>query len=167
MLKYLKQKILQITQMEKEKLTSIAGILILISIFLPVNYTYFVFELGSFQEHKWIFGQRFEIYTNTKGEVFYHSRYFFFYFIGYIFVIVFLILAIKIILNAHSIKGKKIVRLGISSIIVLAIESLIQLYIAIFLRPNLVIFLPHIGFVGILIGGILAIISGLKYKKVR
>lgn len=153
--------------MEKEKITSIAGIIILISIFLPVNYTFFVFELGSYQEHKWIFGQRFEIYTNTKGEVFYHSRYFFFYFIGYIFVILFLILAIKIILNAHSIKGRKVVRLGIISLIILALESILQLYIAMFRRPNLVIFLPHIGFVGILIGGILAIISGLKYENYK
>ena len=167
MLKDLKQKILQIRKMEKEKITSIAGIIILISTFLPVNYTLFVFKYGSYQDFKWIFGQRFTIYTNTKGTVYYHSRYFFFYFPGYIFTIILIVLAIKIILNAHSIKGRKIMRLGISSIIIIGLETVIQLVAALFRPPEAVLFLPHIGFVGILIGGILAIISGLKYKKVR
>lgn len=165
MLKYLKQKILQIRKMEKEKIISIAGIIILISTFLPVNYALFVFKYGSYQDIKWIFGQRFLIYTNTKGTVYYHSRFFFFYFFGYIFAIVLIVLAIKIILNAHSIKGRKIVRLGIGSIIIIVLETVIQLYAALFLPPKAVLFLPHIGFVGIFLGGILAIIYGLKYNK--
>ena len=165
MLKYLKQKILQIRKMEKEKITSIAGIIILISIFLPVNYALFVFKYGSYQDIKWIFGQRLEIFTNTEGIVYYHSRYFFFYFFGYIFAIVLIVLAIKIILNAHSIKGRKVVGLGISSIIVILLETIIQLYAALFRPPKAVLFLPHVGFVGIFLGGILAIIYGLKFNK--
>ncbi len=165
MLKYFKQKILQIRKMEKEKIASIAGILILISTFLPVNYVLFVFKYGSYQDIKWIFGQRFLIYTNTKGTVYYYSRYFFFYFPGYIFAIVLIVIAIKIILNAHSIKGRKIVILGISSIIIIVLETVIQLYAALILSPKAVLFLPHIGFVGIILGGLLAIIYGLKYNK--
>lgn len=165
LLEYIKQKISQIRKMEKEKKTSIAGILILISTFLPVNYTLFVFKYGSYQDIKWIFGQRFTIFTNSKGTVYYHSRYFFFYFFGFIFAIVLIVLAIEIILNAHSIKGRKVVGLGISSIIVILLETVIQLYAALFRPPKAVLFLPHIGFVGIFLGGILAIIYGLKYNK--
>jgi len=153
--------------MEKEKVTSIAGIIILISIFLPAHYLLFVGELGSFQDHRWIFPQHFEIYTKPDGSRYIHMRYFFFYFPGFIIAILLVVVATKIILKAHSIKGRKVMRLGMISIILLLLESGIQLYAATFLRPNLVLFLPHIGFVGIFIGSLLAIHSGSKYKKYK
>ena len=165
MLIFLKQKIWQIRKIEKEKITSIAGIIILISIFLPVNYLLFVSELGSYQDHRWIYGQHYEIFTNTDGIQSYHMRFFIFNFPGFIITILVVVVAIKIILKAHSIKGRKIMRLGISTIIILVLDSGIQLFAASFLRPNLVLFLPHIGFVGIFLGGLLAIISGSNYEK--
>jgi len=151
----------------KEKIATIGGILIIISVFLPA--TQFVFELyyGRLEENRWIFGQKFQvIFFKEGGRV---SRLSIrFNIIGIICAILLLVLAIKIILNAYDDdKGRLITKLGISSIIVLIFNTVVEISLAVIFHPSFSLFLPHIGFVGILLGGSLATLSGYfsEYKS--
>ena len=149
--------------MLKEKKATIGGILILLSVFLPVTQFVFQFDYGVVEENKWIFGQSFRVlFLKNGGRR--SSLYIGINVVGIICAIVVLILAIKIILIAYDDKGRERIRLGISSILVLIFNTIVELSQAALFRPSFSLFLPHVGFVGILLGGSLAIISGHKSR---
>jgi hypothetical protein len=149
--------------MLKEKKATIGGILIILSIFFPA--TLFVFELdhGRMEENRWFYGQKFRVLflkgggrkSNLYLGVSIHSV------VGIICAIVLLILAIKIILIAYDDdKGKQMMKFGITSILVLIFNTILEISQAVLYRPSFSLFLPHVGFVGILLGGSLATLSG-------
>lgn len=149
--------------MLKGKIATIGGILIIISVFLPVTQFVFEFDYGRMEENRWIFGQNFRVlFYNDGGRT--SNLSIRFDVIGIVCAIVLLILAIKIILIAYDDKGRQILKLGISSISVLSFHSILQLSQAVLFRPSFSLFLPHVGFIGILLGGSLAAISRYKYR---
>lgn len=153
--------------MLKEKKATIGGILIIISVFLPVTQFVFEFDHGIMEENRFIFGQKFRVLF-VKGGGTKSNLYLGVNVVGIVCAILLLILAIKIILNAYDDdKGKQITKLGISSILVLIFNTILELSQAVLFRPSFTLFLPHIGFVGIVLGGTLAAINGyfIGYKS--
>ncbi len=149
--------------MLKEKKATIGGILIILSVFLPVTQFVFEFDYGIVEENRWLFGQKFRVLF-IKGGGRKSSLYMGINVVGIICAIVLLILAIKVILIAYDDKGREITRLGISSIIVLIFNTVVEISQAVLFHPSFSLFLPHVGFVGIVLGGTLAAISGYKSR---
>ena len=149
--------------MLKEKKATIGGILILLSVFLPVTQFVFEFDHGIIEENRWIFGQRFRVLL-IKGGGTKSNLYLGVNVVGIVCAILLLILAIKIILIAYDDKGREITKLGISSILVFIFHSILEISQAMLFRPSFTLFLPHVGFVGIVLGGPLAAISGYKSR---
>lgn len=159
--------------MAKDIISKLAGIIILLSIFLPVRYFSWVQESyfgGSslFEEYHWMFGFTYISETYTKadgGSSVYTQSWFSLSFIpGIIIAMVILILAVLIILNASSGNGKGVITKGIISIILVVVEFSWYYYEFILWGRVGTYFFPYIGFFGIILGGILAIIGGNKLK---
>jgi hypothetical protein len=150
--------------MLKEKKATIGGILIILSVFLPVTQFVFEFDHGIIEENRWVYGQKFRVlFLKSGGRK--SNLYLGVNVVGIICAIVLLILAIKIILIAYDDdKEKQITKLGISSILVLIFNTIVEISQAVLYRPSFSLFLPHIGFVGIVLGGTLAAISGYKSR---
>ena len=149
--------------MLKGKIATIGGILILISVFLPVTHFVFEFYSGIMEENRFIFGQKFRVLIPKRGGR-KSNLSLQFDVVGIICTILLLIFAIKIILVAYDDKGREITRLGIASIIVLIFHSILEISEAVLFHPSFSLFLPHVGFVGIVLGGSLAVISGYKSR---
>ncbi len=150
-------------KMLKEKIATIGGILIILSVFLPVTQFVFDFNYGTWEENRWLFGQNFRVLF-YKGGGRTSNLSIRITVVGIICAILLLILAIKIILIAYDDKGKQIMNLGISSILVLIFNTIVEISQAVLYRPSFSLFLPHIGFVGIVLGGTLVAISGYESR---
>jgi len=150
--------------MLKEKKATIGGILIILSVFLPVTQFVFEFDYGIVEDNRWLYGQKFRVlFLKSGGRK--SSLYLGVNVVGIICAIILLILAIKIILIAYDDdKGKQMMKFGISSILVLIFNTIVEISQAVLYRPSFSLFLPHVGFVGIVLGGTLAAISGYKSR---
>lgn len=167
--------------MAKDSMAKLSGILILLSVFLPVRYLTYTEVFGNgtsfFEHYQWLFGLQYVVETQTKviegnmGRYVFTETWFAFstnLIPGIIIALILVIMSILIISNANSGKGAKVKKKGIISIILLVVEFS-WFYYAFVLAgyydrlENFTLY-PYIGFFGILIGGVLAMIGGNKLE---
>ena len=162
--------------MAKDSMAKLAGILILLSVFLPVRYlSYergFVNLVEVFEIYQWMLGLEYITVTTTvfssgQRSIDTYTRPFLFI-PGIIIALVLLLMSVLIILNANSGKGIKVKKKGIISIILLVAVFALFYFVfvlgGVYQKHDAFVFYPYFGFFGILVGGILAIIGGNKMK---
>lgn len=141
--------------MDKEKLRIMGGLLIMISVFLPLGFVIASLREKTWYIHSWIFGLTYE--EKVGGD---QSLTFYVHWLSIVFTIIFLIVGALIIASTNQENGKRVMILSITLLIYRVFTMILAVVSATREGDEYTyIYIPHIGFFIAVIGCIFAIVS--------
>ena len=141
--------------MNNERLRLIGGLLIIISVFLPLGFVIASLKQKTWYIHSWIFGLTYE--DNVGGG---QSLTYYVHWLSIVFTLIFLAIGAIIAASTNQDNGKRVMILSITLLAYRVFTTIVAVVSA--QREGdeyTYIYIPHIGFFVAVIGCILAIVS--------
>jgi hypothetical protein len=143
--------------MDNERFRLIGGLLIIISVFLPLGFVIASHNQGKYYIHSWMFGLTYEEMVGGG-----QSITFYIYWLSIVSTIIILTVGAIITASTNQDNGKRVMILSITLLAYRVFTTIVAVFSASREGEYIYIYIPHVGFFITVIGCILAIISNTE-----
>jgi len=143
--------------MNNERFRLIGGLLIIISVFLPLGFVIASHNQGTYYIHSWMFGLTYE--DKVGGG---QSLTFYLYWLSIVSTIIFLAVGAIITASTNQDNGKRVMILSITLLAYRVFTTILAVFSASREGEYTYTYIPHVGFFVAVVGCILAILSNTE-----